>query len=1061
MLFLLFFYFLFSSVLADRRVLHEPFFPVDSPPPSPPQSPPLPKLPFSSTTPPDAIAPPFFPSYPSPPPPPSPASFASFPANISSLIVPHAAKSPPSSKKLLIVAISSVTSAALVAVLIALLYWRRRRRRSQDSNLPDDSKTWTTDSSRRVHPPPPSAAPSARTSKQRARTGSGNNSSEFLYMGTMVNPRGVQVQSETNGSNNGSNSRKLESPDLQPLPPLMKRSFRLNPEVGSIGEEDEEEFYSPRGSASGRVTLSRVGSESRRVFAVVPNRNVGSVTNDTISCSSSSSGSPGRSTFISISPSMSPKRSEPKAAVISAPEPPLKTSLGTSESSPTKTTDFRFVRSPSLSLASLSPRLCPEKNADGGLSQILRSPTVTSLTTSPERSNDDDKKEKPIQKLDDCTSSASTSPERRPNDTPEAYLRSPTHSSASTSPYRCFKNSPEVLPAFMSNLRQGLQSQFLSSPGQGFLKELDALRSRSPSSSSSSVCSSPEKTSHMSPATSPRNPHSASSSSLSSSPDRDFSHSLDVSPRISNISSQILQPPVSAAEALRVPPPPPPPPPPFPSWARRKQITPKASRPPSLTPPSHPFVIPSQNLPETFSANEATEETPKPKLKALHWDKVRASSDRAMVWDHLRSSSFQLDEEMIETLFVAKSLDSKPNQSQTTPRCVLPSPNQENRVLDPKKAQNIAILLRALNVTIEEVCEALLEGNAETLGTELLESLLKMAPTKDEERKLKEYKDDSPVKLGHAERFLKAMLDIPFAFKRVDAMLYVANFESEVEYLKESFETLEAACEELRNSRMFLKLLEAVLKTGNRMNVGTNRGDAHAFKLDTLLKLVDVKGADGKTTLLHFVVQEIIRAEGTRLSGDNSQTDDIKCRKLGLQVVSSLSSELNNVKKAAAMDSEVLSSYVSKLSQGIAKINEAIQIQSTVTEESSSSNQRFLESMNTFLKRAEEDIIRVQAQESVALSLVKEITEYFHGNSAKEEAHPFRIFLVVRDFLGVVDRVCKEVGMINERTMVSSAHKFPVPVNPMLPQPLPGLCGRKQSSSSSSSSSDDEQNSSH
>jgi hypothetical protein len=35
------------------------------------------------------------------------------------------------------------------------------------------------------------------------------------------------------------------------------------------------------------------------------------------------------------------------------------------------------------------------------------------------------------------------------------------------------------------------------------------------------------------------------------------------------------------------------------------------------------------------------------------------------------------------------------------------------------------------------------------------------------------------------------VLDVPFAFKRVDAMLYVANFESEVEYLKKSFETLE------------------------------------------------------------------------------------------------------------------------------------------------------------------------------------------------------------------------------------------------------------------------------
>ncbi|MFQ6643891.1 hypothetical protein Gotur_018115, partial [Gossypium turneri] len=40
-----------------------------------------------------------------------------------------------------------------------------------------------------------------------------------------------------------------------------------------------------------------------------------------------------------------------------------------------------------------------------------------------------------------------------------------------------------------------------------------------------------------------------------------------------------------------------------------------------------------------------------------------------------------------------------------------------------------------------------------------------MAPTKEEEHKLKDYKDDSPVKLGLAEKFLKEVLDIPFAFK--------------------------------------------------------------------------------------------------------------------------------------------------------------------------------------------------------------------------------------------------------------------------------------------------------
>ncbi|XP_070668752.1 formin-like protein 1 [Malus domestica] len=169
---------------------------------------------------------------------------------------------------------------------------------------------------------------------------------------------------------------------------------------------------------------------------------------------------------------------------------------------------------------------------------------------------------------------------------------------------------------------------------------------------------------------------------------------------------------------------------------------------------------------------------------------------------------------------------------------------------------------------------------------------------------------------------------------------------------------------------MFLKLLDAVLKTGNRMNVGINRGDAQAFKLDTLIKLVVVKGADGKTTLLHFVVQEIIRTEDARLNGGRQTSnltlsDDVKCRRLGLQVVSVLSSDLSNVKKAAVMDSDVLSSDVSKLSKGISKIADVVQLNETTVSDDSS--RKFSESMNMFMKLAEEEIIRLQAQESVAL----------------------------------------------------------------------------------------------
>lgn len=67
-----------------------------------------------------------------------------------------------------------------------------------------------------------------------------------------------------------------------------------------------------------------------------------------------------------------------------------------------------------------------------------------------------------------------------------------------------------------------------------------------------------------------------------------------------------------------------------------------------------------------------------------------------------------MNEDVIETLFVNNATSSVPKDSSR--RQGMLAFKQENRVLDPKKSQNIAILLRALNVTREEVSEALLDG---------------------------------------------------------------------------------------------------------------------------------------------------------------------------------------------------------------------------------------------------------------------------------------------------------------------------------------------------------------
>ncbi|KAF3652507.1 Formin-like protein 1 [Capsicum annuum] len=906
----------------NRRVLHEPFFPLDSPPPSQPPtpSPPSPtEYPFQGSIPPPPPDDdnknnndnPFFPTYPSPPAPPlPPPDTTSVPANVSSIMLPTTSKSKPVSSKLIVTAVISVIAAVLVLAIVIFLHIRKRRKENNPKPQRSDSNSIgfngdndnKNDGNNNNNSIPKLERPS-------------QTSSEFLYLGTLVNSHGSSVDTHNNNTNIRNNSSnqspagKMESPELHPLPPLLGRNARQNyghTRFFSGTAENDVDFYSSAGSMGGRESSIGGGSLSRRDFAAVEVDKFGGCSSSSSSSSSSSgSGSPVRSVSLSISPpaSLSPKRENLRA----------------------------------------------------------KSPELVAVDTAP----------------------------------PPQY-----------------PPPPPPLPRPTANV-----PPFVESP--------------SPS-----------------PSLSPR-------SSLS--PERYSTRSMDSSPGVFNLLEQDVQFPgrirnhIQHAAPASVPPPPRPPPPPPPRLP--KNMEPVLEAPLRPIGVERPVLVSAKELPsisEHVEKNDEKTEEPKPKLKTLHWDKVRASSDREMVWDQLKSSSFKLNEEMIETLFVVKTPTSNTND---TARRLVPSPNQENRVLDPKKAQNIAILLRALNVTTEEICEALLEGNAEIIGTELLEILLKMAPSKEEERKLKEYKDDSPFKLGPAEKFLKAMLDIPFAFQRVDAMLYISNFDYEVDYLRKSFETLEAACEELRSSRMFLKLLEAVLKTGNRMNVGTNRGDAHAFKLDTLLKLVDVKGADGKTTLLHFVIQEIIKGEGARLSGANQNkqsatNDDAECRKLGLQVVSNISSELMNVKNAAAMDSEVLHSDLLKLSKGIRNIAEVVgSIEAVGLEESST--KKFSESMNRFMNVAEEKIVRLQAQETLAMSLVKEITEYFHGDSAREEAHPFRTFMVVKDFLVILDRVCKEVGMINERTIVSSAHKFPVPVNPNQ-QPVTSRYTAKRQHSSSS-----------
>ncbi|GMJ11491.1 hypothetical protein HRI_004818200 [Hibiscus trionum] len=487
-------------------------------------------------------------------------------------------------------------------------------------------------------------------------------------------------------------------------------------------------------------------------------------------------------------------------------------------------------------------------------------------------------------------------------------------------------------------------------------------------------------------------------------------------------------PPPAPPGAKPGPPPPPPPPkggapsphppkgggPPPPPKAGAPQPPPPNAGAPPGQPPSLGSKVPRP--PNALGSGGPGSGEAKAKLKPFFWDKVANTPEQGQVWKQIKAGSFQFNEENIETLFgyssVDKSKSDKKESNKKEPQFI--------QLLDGKKAQNLAILLKALNVTSEEVSDALVEANE--LPTELLQNLLKMAPTEEEELKLRLFTGEI-TQLGPAERFLKTLVDIPHAYKKMETLLFMCSLHDELIASRESFQTLESACKELKSSRLFLKLLEAVLKTGNRMNNGTFRGGAQAFKLDTLLKLADVKGVDGKTTLLHFVVQEIIRTEGLKaarvaresksfgsitsedLLEDVSPDEEEYYRTLGLQKVSNLSSELEYVKKVAALDAENLTATVAKIGQAMVKARNFLNTEMKDSNEQSG----FHDTLKSFVQNAEADVMSLlEEEEEKVMDLVKSTGDYFHGNVRKDEG--IRLFTIVRDFLIILDKVCKEVN---------------------------------------------------
>lgn len=178
---------------------------------------------------------------------------------------------------------------------------------------------------------------------------------------------------------------------------------------------------------------------------------------------------------------------------------------------------------------------------------------------------------------------------------------------------------------------------------------------------------------------------------------------------------------------------------------------------------------------------------------------------------------------------------------------------KELKFLDPKIAQNLSIFLSSFRVPYEKIRTMILEVDETQLSESMIQNLIKHLPDEEQLKSLSQFRSDYNS-LCEPEQFAVVMSNVKRLRPRLSAILFKLQFEEQVNNIKPDIMAVSTACEEIKKSKGFSKLLELVLLMGNYMNAGSRNAQTFGFDLSSLCKLKDTKSADQKTTLLHFLV---------------------------------------------------------------------------------------------------------------------------------------------------------------------------------------------------------------
>ena len=322
-------------------------------------------------------------------------------------------------------------------------------------------------------------------------------------------------------------------------------------------------------------------------------------------------------------------------------------------------------------------------------------------------------------------------------------------------------------------------------------------------------------------------------------------------------------PPPPPPPMMGGPPPPPPmmgaPPPPPPMMGGPPPPPPMMGGPPRMGGPPAPPIMISNALP--FGLKEKKKYKIEQPLKKVNWNKVPTQT--------LKETSFwvKVNEEKLASEDILQILIENFSTKQTKAK-LTDSKNlddnfgakkkgniRELKYLDEKQAQNISILLKSIKADPNEICQWLIDCNVEKLNQSYLEQLEKFLP---DDKILSQYQElkENIDELDSSEKFLVIISKIRGLRKRLRSLIFKYKFPEQQDEIKVDLIAGIEACNDVRNSSKFQKLLEVLLLVGNIMNSGSaNLEGSFGFDMRFLPKFLGTKANDNRRTLLHLVAQ--------------------------------------------------------------------------------------------------------------------------------------------------------------------------------------------------------------